>query len=447
MSNDLSLLNKKAAETVLKLPKSSRIRVISHYDADGISAAGILCTCLYREGYDFHATLMRNPFNKGLERLAKEDNEIVIFSDMGSGQIEAIEKLKCIVIIFDHHQSIKEEVNENIIQINANLCGIDGNYEASGATLSFAFAKTINPDNEDLSPLALAGAIGDKQHIGGIKGFNKEILENAIEKGFIKEQTGAKLYGDSISDALYYSIDPYYKSLSGNRDEIESILVKLGIDKDTKISNIDKYKMTQLQSFLLFKHLKAGCHKNILDMTIIKRYYSESYYCELERLADILDACGKNGFRGLGLSICLGSKSAFKEAEDVEREYKQKILNSLISLENNGIKETDGMMYFYSDSSSLGGVIAGIAINYIMEGKKPLFSIARKTDEIHVSCRGNQILVEKGLDLGAAMKKVASEIGGFGGGHMIAAGATIDLEKEEEFLKKVDQILVQQLKG
>ncbi len=447
MSYDISSLNKKAAKTVLSLPKSSRVRVISHYDADGISAAGILCTALYREGYDFHATLMRNPFNKGLERLAKEDNEMVIFSDMGSGQIETVEQLKCNVIIFDHHQFIKEDVKENIIQINSNLCGIDGNYEASGATLSFTFAKTINPENEDLSQLALAGAIGDKQHIGGIKGFNKEILENAIKKGFIKEETGAKLYGDSISDALYYSIDPYYKSLSGNRDEIERNLAKLKIDKDTKISDIDEDKKTQLQSFLLFKHIKAGCHKNILDMTIRKRYYSESYHCELERLADILDACGKNKYRGLGLSICLGSNSAFKEAEVVEKEYKQKILDSLISLEDNGTKETDGMMYFYSDSSSLGGVVAGIAMNYIMDGKKPLFSIARKTDEIHVSCRGNQTLVKKGLDLGGAMKKVASEIGGFGGGHMIAAGATIDLDKEDEFLKKVDKILVKQLKG
>jgi len=105
------------------------------------------------------------------------------------------------------------------------------------------------------------------------------------------------------------------------------------------------------------------------------------------------------------------------------------------------------MRYFYSDSSSLGGVVAGIAINYIFDEKKPLFSIARKEDEIHVSGRGNQMLVEKGLDLGIAMKNVASDIGGFGGGHKIAAGATIAIDKEKEFLQKVDKILVLQIKG
>jgi len=314
-------------------------------------------------------------------------------------------------------------------------------------TLSFFFAKTLNAENEDLSSLALAGVIGDKQHIGSIRGFNKEILESALKKGFLKEQMGIKLYGDSIFDALYFSIDPYYKGLSGNKDEIERILDRLNIDKNMKIDDIDKGKLIRLQSFLLFKLIKAGCQNIILDIAIRKRYFSESLGCELERFADLLDACGKNGHRGLGLSICLGDSNAFGEAKTVEKDYKQKILSHLIELEEGEIREAEGMRYFYSDSSSLGGVVAGIAINYILDDKKPLFSIAKKEDEIHVSCRGNQKLVKEGLDLGGAMKKVTLAIGGYGGGHKIAAGATITLEKEKEFLEKVDKILVQQLKG
>lgn len=446
MSFDILTLNKKAAEILLSLPKSSRIRVISHYDADGISAAGIICKTVFREGYDFHATLMRNPFNKGLERLEKEENDLIIFSDMGSGQIDALENLKCKVIIIDHHQYLKKEVKNNVLQINANLCGIDGNYEACGATLSFSFAKAINQENEDLSSIALAGAIGDKQHIGGFKGFNKDILDNAIKKRILKEQISVKLYGESIFDALYFSIDPFYRAISGKKDEIEHMLNKLDMDKHTNITDINKEKLTKLQSYLLFKLITAGCQKNILDAAIRKRYYSESLRCELERLADILDACGKNGYRDLGLSICLGSNEAFNEAKEVEKDYKQKILNALISLDEGGTKETEGFRYFYSDSSSLGGVVAGIAINYIFNEKKPLFSIAKKKDEIHISCRGNQYLVKNGLDLGVAMKKVASKLGGYGGGHKIAAGATIALSQEDDFLDMVNNILIKQMK-
>ena len=75
MADEVLKLSKKAAEIILSYPKSTRIRVISHYDADGITSAAIVCKALYRAGYNFHATLMRNPFDKGLERVRKESNE------------------------------------------------------------------------------------------------------------------------------------------------------------------------------------------------------------------------------------------------------------------------------------------------------------------------------------------------------------------------------------
>ena len=44
------------------------------------------------------------------------------------------------------------------------------------------------------------------------------------------------------------------------------------------------------------------------------------------------------------------------------------------------------------------------------------------------------------------MKQVALDLNGNGGGHKIAAGATIQLEKENEFLDKTDEILSKQFK-
>jgi len=163
---------------------------------------------------------------------------------------------------------------------------------------------------------------------------------------------------------------------------------------------------------------------------------------ELERFADLLDACGKGGNRGLGLSICLGDEDSYNEAILLEKEYKQQILNELLNLEKNGFLEKKSFKYFYSNKSSIGGVIGGIAINYMLDNKKPLFSIVRKEDELHISCRGTQFLVANGLDLGLAMKKVALNLNGNGGGHKIAAGAgdnmkiscnvKIDYENEKE---------------
>ncbi len=446
MTDDLETLCKKASDLILSFPKSSRIRVVSHYDADGISSAAIICRALYREGYDFHTSLMRNPFNKGLERLSKEQNELIIFCDMGSGQIETIENIQCKSIVIDHHQFLKEKTSENVLQINANLCGMNGNYEACGATLCYCVVKTLNPKNIDLAPLAMVGATGDKQYIGGFSGYNKTILEEALKNGFLKEIIGLKINSETIQDSLYFSIDPYYNDLSGNNEEIIELLKKLKIKKTVKIEDLDMNQNKMLNSYLIFKLLKIGCEKNILDTVIRTRYYSDNLNCELERFADILDSCGKGGNRGLGLALCMGDKQAFAEAVKFEKEYKQRILDELLALEKEGFKEKKNFRYFYSRDSSLGGVISGIATNYILDKEKPLFSISKNDNEIHVSCRGNQYLVSKGLDLGFAMNEVANKLNGYGGGHKIAAGATISSDKESEFLELVDEIINNQLK-
>ena len=446
MEENVLDLSRKAAKIILSTPKSTRFRIISHYDADGISAAGIICTALNREGYDFHVSLMRNPFTQGLERIKKEENEIIIFSDMGSGQIETIEHLNCKAIIIDHHQVQKSKTSDDILQINANLCKINGNYEASGASLSFSIVKAINQENMDLAPLALAGAIGDKQYIGNIRGYNKTILEAALKNGFLTKFTGIKLYGETLFDALYYSVDPFYVGISGNKEAINALLEHLDLDKKAKIEDLNDEQKRKLQSLLLFNLIKKGCEKNILDTVIRKRFWSEALQCELERFADLLDACGKGGNRGLGLAVCLGDKNSFNKAVKLEQNYKKDILDELLKLEKDGVIEEKYFRYFYSNRSSFGGVIGGIATNFILDKKKPLFSLARKEDETHISCRGNQFLVSNGLDLGSAMREIATNLNGKGGGHKIAAGATINSKKEKDFFDKTNMIISKQLK-
>lgn len=445
MTNELANLSKKAREIIFSYPSSTKIRVISHYDADGITSAAIICKALYRAGFNFHATLMRNPFDKGLARVSKEDNELIIFSDMGSGQIETIEKLNCKSIIIDHHQFLKKKTSKDVLQINANLCEINGNYEACGAALSYFVAKALDLKNIDLSPLAVAGIIGDKQYIGGIKGFNKTVIDEALNSGFLKENINIKLYGDSLFESLYYSIDPYYTGLSGNKKGINNLFEQMNLKKDVKIEDLDINQKKHLQSYLMLKLIKNGCEKNILDTVIRPRYKSDNFNCELERLADLIDSCGKGGNRGLGLALCMGDEKAFNKAQELEKVYKQKILDELIRLEKDGFKEKMSYRYFYSSDSSLGGVIGGIASNFILDKEKPLLSIVKKDDEIHVSCRGNQYLVSKGLDLGFAMNESANKLGGHGGGHKIASGATISSENENKFLDMVDEIITKQL--
>ncbi|MDI6887894.1 MAG: DHHA1 domain-containing protein, partial [Candidatus Thermoplasmatota archaeon] len=47
----------------------------------------------------------------------------------------------------------------------------------------------------------------------------------------------------------------------------------------------------------------------------------------------------------------------------------------------------------------------------------------------------------------AALTKAAQVVGGIGGGHNIAAGATIPKGSEEEFLNEVERVIKEQLSG
>ena len=445
MTSNFSELVEKAASLIMHAKQSTRFRIISHYDADGITAATIICKALYRKNFDFHVSLMRNPFTKGLEKVQKEHNDFLIFTDLGSGQLEMIEKILVQSIIIDHHQLKKERVPDHVLQINANQCGINGNYEACGATLSYAVAKAIDEKNKDLIAYALAGAIGDKQYIGGFKGYNKSLVEEAVDEHLIEKKIGLKLSEKTIADSIYYSVEPFFKGLSGHKENVTSFLQSIEVDEKKSYDLLCDDEKERLHSALMLKLLKQGCESNILETVIRERYYHKYTYGEMEQFADLLDSCGKGGNRDLGLSLTLGDQNSYEKAKKVERSYKENILEELLRLENEGAEEVSSYRYFYTDYTSLGGVVGGIAANFIFDIQKPLLSIARKDHELHISCRGNQHLVEKGLDLGKAMSVVAEQLDGHGGGHKIAAGATVPSSSEKIFLQEVDNIISQQL--
>jgi RecJ-like exonuclease len=69
----------------------------------------------------------------------------------------------------------------------------------------------------------------------------------------------------------------------------------------------------------------------------------------------------------------------------------------------------------------------------------------KSKDEVKASARATQILVDKGLDLSVVINNAAKSVDGTGGGHNIAAGATIPKGKEEMFLHHFEQEVKKQL--
>ncbi len=77
----------------------------------------------------------------------------------------------------------------------------------------------------------------------------------------------------------------------------------------------------------------------------------------------------------------------------------------------------------------------------------PLLAFARAEDGVKVSARSPRHLVRRGLNLAEIMKRAAASVGGEGGGHNVAAGATIPEGSEDEFLQIVDRMVKEQTRG
>lgn len=93
------------------------------------------------------------------------------------------------------------------------------------------------------------------------------------------------------------------------------------------------------------------------------------------------------------------------------------------------------------------GIIAGIIL-HSREAKNdnPIVVFADKDGrEVKASARTTAPLVSRGVDLSKAMQKAAYQLGGTGGGHEMAAGATIPRGTEDEFLKMLDKEIRNQL--
>ena len=420
------------------------LRVISHYDADGLAAASIMVGALVRSKKQFHLTISRSLDNEAIESLAKEGNAAIVFLDMGSGQIEGLEGLDAKIAALDHHKPIRK--SKKVVQANPHFHGIDGMTESCASAISLLTAVLLDPCNWDLSPIAIAGIIGDRQHMGGMKGVNQQILDYAREKGFVEVQKSLNLKGATIADAIADSVDPYFVGLSGRKELVLAFLDSMKLNPEHPMGSLDEVHRRKITSMLSLRLMGQGCRPETVEELVSEVYWIPSMSLTAADLADLLNACGRMDHEGLGVALCMGDREALERAGDLRRDYNRKIQDRLLALESEGVSKMEHIQYFMAPDPSLAGAQCGLAMQYILDQSRPTLALSKVKGSVKVSSRGTKYLVSKGLDLSAALKKAAEKLGGAGGGHAVAAGATIDDGKEKDFLKSVDEIVALQLR-
>ncbi len=420
------------------------IRLISHYDPDGMSSAAILAKALTRANKAFHITLTPKVDGRFLDDIKNEDFDLLLFSDMGSGFIEELETLDRNVIVVDHHAPQKEG-DKPVIHLNPHLFGFDGAREACGATMSFFLAVALDKENWDLAPLALAGAVGDRQNLGGFRGYNDHFVNRAVARELIKKEKVLDLRGETIYSSLLNHPEPYFKGLSGNKKEVMSFLESMGLDETSTLKSLEEEKMRHLSSTLALHLLKQGASVEAIDQLVTNRYWLYDWGMYVDELVPLLNACGRKKKYSLGLSLALGSKEALEEARSVQKEHIDWIMDSMLAIEEEPPVQMDNIQYVHVRDSSYSGVIAGLGALYIFDKSKPIIGLFTGDDTSHISARATRELVNIGLDLGTACKQASAEAGGSGGGHNIASGAKVPSKKENDFLTAIDRIVGEQL--
>src|SRR5512136_2270062 len=304
------------------------LRVISHHDADGIAAASIVTGALTRAKKQFHLTITKGLDNDIIESLAKEGNEAILFLDMGSGQVESLEQLDAKIAVLDHHKPLRK--SKKLVQVNPHFQNIDGMTEACASALSFLFAVIMDPCNWDLSPIAIAGIIGDRQHMGGMKSINQQILDYAKEKNFIEVQRGLNLKGAKILDAINDSVDPFFVGMSGRKDNVLAFLDSVKLNPETPMGALDEVYRRKLTSMLSLKLMGQGCRPETVEELVSEIHWIPSMSMSAMDLADLLNACGRMDHEGVGVALCMGDAGALALAGDLRRDYNRKILEKLL---------------------------------------------------------------------------------------------------------------------
>lgn len=429
----------KIKQAILKidaLSKVAPIKVISHFDTDGITAAAIFSKALSRWQKNFSIQIVKNLEEDFIKTLP--ENNVIILLDLGSGSLDALAKKKTEIFILDHHEVI-QKIPENVTMINPRLAKEPE--EISAAGIAYLFAKAISPNNKDLANLAVVGMVGDmlEKRIG--KTYD-EILKDSeiiIKKGLL-------IYPSTrpIDKALEYSSNPYIPGVTGSYLGVIDLLRDANIKRTPNgYKNIHELTEEEMSSLITSIMLKCGTEKCVEDL--IGNIYLIKLFNKLEdarELSALINACSRMGHSSMALGFCLGNKQCKEQSEKIYIEYKQHLVSALKYVSE--MSKISGKNYtIINAQDKIKDTIIGTVASIISHSPSytegtMIIALAYNEDKIKVSAR---LAGREGMNVREVLNKVVVPLGGEVGGHPNAAGCLIYKIHEEKFIQELQRVL------
>jgi len=470
-------LDETAAVCARRLAAADAVLLASHIDADGLTSAAIASTALERAAIPHEVVFKKQLDDAEIASIATREFGTVLFTDFGSGQLDCIAEHERAgdfqPVIADHHQPAEASTE---FHLNPLLEGIDGASELSGAGASYVLARALAAadgtgeppgGNRDLAALAVVGAVGDMQAVDGeLVGANRGIVEEGGAAGVLTEGTDLALYGKQtrpLPKLLEYASEVRIPGITNDEQGAVSFLEALPVDLHTDgewrrwvdLSDDEKQTVT---SALLQRAIKRG-----VPATKAQRLVGTTYTLEREQpgtelrdaseFSTLLNATARYERADVGLAVCLGDRdAAFDRARTLLENHRRNLSEGLETVKRGGVERAEQIQWFDAGDEireTIVGIVAGMALGVDgVDPDRPIIAFARKNDEeTKVSARGTGRLVGRGLDLSVVMGEASRAVGGDGGGHDVAAGATIPAGSEEAFVEQADAIVAEQIEG
>jgi RecJ-like exonuclease len=482
-------LDDTATACARRLHEADQVLLASHIDADGLTSAAVASLALERAEIPFEVVFKKQLDETEIASIAARPFDTVLFTDFGSGQLDVISQHEAAgdfqPVIADHHQpavvdgqspsasGTGSHAAETEFHLNPLLMGINGASELSGAGASYVLARALADEagteppaaNRDLAALAVVGAVGDMQAVDGeLVGANAGIVEEGVDAGVLDEGTDLTLYGKQtrpLPKLLEYATEVPIPGISNDEAGAIRFLESLGLDLKragewrTWADLSDDERQT-VASALVQRAVERGVPADKIQ-TLIGTTYTltdESVGTELRDASEfstLLNATARYERADVGLAVCRGDRDgALDRAQTLLANHRRNLSEGLTLVQEQGVTREDNVQWFDAGEAireTIVGIVAGMALGTAgVDSDKPIFAFASKNDEeTKVSARGTGPLVGRGLDLSAVMREASRSVGGDGGGHDIAAGATVPAGEEQAFVDAADAVVADQL--
>ena len=445
---------------VMKIVRSGkRILIVTHIDADGLCSGSMMFAALMRKGANAVLRAVPDLDPRSIAALGGLKFDFYVFTDLASTLAKELEStLQGRYLVLDHHQMPPEDAGNPSV-VNAWRYGFDGGNESCSSAMAYFFATALDAMNDDLSPLAVVGALADRQDEGpgrSLTGMNRAAMEDAQARGLLSVTKDLMFTGREtrpIHEAIALTSSPFLKGLTGSKDAVLAALHQSGMNlKDggtwrtiSSLTPDEKMKLTEV----IASTVGAAEGATEAMASLVGETYTFEFEDSFTPLRDgrefgtLLNACGRMGTAGTGISVCLGDRSeALRAAMKTLAEYRSGISKALEALTSEPSRmEQHGSVVLVRgegivDEKLLGPVISILTSSPEFKDKVVVGSAESRDSDLKISSRVGDAFAGE-VNLGIIMREAAEGADGVGGGHAMAAGAKIPASKAEQFSKAV----------